>query len=202
MPWTGTMPELIEGLRVIGQLEQTYILAENYRGLLIIDQHVAHERIIYERLRDTRGAAPVERQPLLTPEALHVDKRTAEALLDKLEDLRAVGFDLEPFGGESFLVRSVPGALRSKKPMQVLRDLVEELVDGQSQGGLLPARDEVLILCSCKMAVKAGDPLSIVEMEKLIQDLAKTENPYLCPHGRPITIVMSKTDLLKRFKRA
>lgn len=198
----GPLPDLLDGFRVIGQLESTFILAENARGLLVIDQHVAHERILYERLRDTRGSVSVERQPLLAPETLHISRKAMAAIRDKLDDLREVGFDLEPFGGESLLVRGVPAALRTKKPMALLRDLVDELADGEAQGCLLPARDEVFILCACKMAVKAGDPLSHTEMEKLARDLAGTENPYLCPHGRPITVVLSRQELLRRFKRA
>ncbi len=196
------LPDMMEGLRVLAQLERTYILAENRYGLMIVDQHVAHERIIYEQLLQSRGATPVQRQPLLTPETVHVDRRTAEAVGERLDDLRQVGFELEPFGGESFLVRSVPASLRTKHPIKALRDLLEELADGTTPGGLVPTRDKVFILSACKMAVKAGDTLSHAEMEKLLADLAKTENPYLCPHGRPIAIVMSKEELLRRFKRA
>ena len=95
----------------------------------------------------------------------------------------------------------MPAVVRNRNPMQVLRDLVDELVDGGGQGCLVPTRDEVYILCACKMAVKAGDKLGIPEMERLLRDLAETENPYLCPHGRPITIVMPKSDIRRRFKR-
>ncbi len=196
-----SMPELLQGLRVLGQIADTFIVAENDTALLIVDQHVAHERVLYERLRDSRGAVPIETQTLLEPETLHLDRRTAELLAEKLEELRLVGFDLERFGGDSFLVRTVPAAVRGKTAMQLLRDLAEELADGTATGCLVPARDEILILCSCKMAVKAGDKLGHAEMERLMQDLALTENPYLCPHGRPITVVMPKSDLMRRFKR-
>ena len=195
------MPDLLKGLKVLGQIADTFIVAENDDALLIIDQHVAHERVLYEMLRDSRGAAPIEVQPLLTPETLHLDRRTAELLSEKLDELKQVGFELERFGGDSFLVRTVPAAIRGRGPMQLLRDLAEELADGSASGCLVPARDEIYILCSCKMAIKAGDKIGHAEMEKLIQDLAKTENPYLCPHGRPITIVLPKSDLMRKFKR-
>ncbi|MCW5938182.1 MAG: DNA mismatch repair endonuclease MutL [Fimbriimonadaceae bacterium] len=190
-----------EGLRVLGQIDDTYIVAENADSLVIVDQHVAHERVIYERLRDSRGLAPVEVQPLLEPETLHVGARAAGLLAERLEELALIGFELEPFGGESFLVRSVPALWRGRPPLQVLRDIADELVEDPLTGGLTATRDEVYILGACKMAVKAGDRLSVAEMEKLLLDLGKTENPYLCPHGRPITIVLPKTDLARRFKR-
>lgn len=198
---THTFSDFIEGLRILGQVEDTFIIAENRTNLLVIDQHVAHERILYEMLRDTRGAVTVEAQPLLTPETLHVDKRAASALLDRLDDLRQIGFDLEPFGEGSFLVRSVPALARRRKPLDFLRDFIDELAEGFPSGALTPTRDEVYIMCSCKMAIKAGDKLGFAEMQKLVEDLAHTENPYLCPHGRPITVVLPKSDLWRKFKR-
>lgn len=191
----------LDGLRILGQVNETFIIAENSQSLLVIDQHVAHERVCYEQLRDSRGLGATERQVLLTPETLHLDRRTAELLAERLPELAAIGFDLEPFGGESFLVRSVPALWRGRQPLQVLRDLADELADGLGQGCLSALRDDVYIMCACKMAVKAGDPLGMPEMERLILDLAQTENPYLCPHGRPITIVLPKSDLYRRFKR-
>lgn len=198
---SGGGSSFLDGLRVLGQVDDTFIIAENASSLLVIDQHVAHERVCYERLRDTRGLGSVEKQKLLTPEMLHLDRRAAELLSERLPELQAIGFELEPFGGESFLVRSVPALWRGRAPVQVLKDLADELADGLGQGCLTTLRDDVYIMCACKMAVKAGDPLGMPEMERLILDLAQTENPYLCPHGRPITIVLPKGDMYRRFKR-
>lgn len=195
-----TYADLADGLRILGQVDNTLILAENRTHILIVDQHVAHERILYEMLRDSRGSAPVEKQPLLTPETMHVDRRAVPLITQRIPELSAIGFDLEPFGSESFLVRSVPALSRGQAPISVLRDILDEIADG-SNGGLVPTRDEVYIMCSCKMAIKAGDALGVPEMEKLLADLVRTENPYLCPHGRPITVVLPKTDLLRKFKR-
>lgn len=200
-PEGGAYRSLLDGVRVIGQLMNTFIIAENAQGMLIIDQHVAHERILYEWLIRERGKAGLEIQPLLTPETIHVNRMRSALIQERLDDLKALGFDLEPFGDEAFLVRTVPGVLRGKSGMKVLRDVIDEMVDGDGGGCLSPTRNDLWIMCSCKMAVKAGDPLSMAEMEKLIFDLAETENPYLCPHGRPITIVMAKTELLRKFKR-
>lgn len=192
---------LLDGLKVLGQAMGTFIVAETKGGIVIVDQHVAHERILYEYLCGLKGPSAIEVQPLLAPETLHVDRRAAVMVEERLDDLRRVGFDLEPFGGESFLVRAVPGAIRGKSAMKVLRDIVDELVEGYGSARLAPTREQIWITSSCRMAVKAGDPLSLPEMEKLIVDLASTENPYLCPHGRPITITLGREDLMRKFKR-
>ena len=192
---------LLDGLRIIGQAMNTFIVAETNHGLVIIDQHVAHERIIYEYLCGLKGPTAIEKQPLLIPQTLHLDKRSAILLRERIDEVINVGFDLEPFGGESYVVRAVPAAIRTKDPIKVLKDLVEELVEATVSRKLVPTREQIWITSSCKMAVKAGDPLSFAEMEKLVTDLALTENPYLCPHGRPITITLSTDAILKMFKR-
>lgn len=193
--------ELLDDLRILGQVDQTFIIAENRTSMLVIDQHVAHERILYEMLVNTRGSTPVERQQLISPESISVPRHVAQMVAEKLDEFAAVGYDIEPFGQDTLLVRSVPALGRGKGALQVLHDLLDEIAEGASQGGWTPSRDDVYIMCSCKMAIKAGDPLGHAEMQKLIEDLAQTENPYLCPHGRPITIVWPKSDIRRRFKR-
>ena len=193
--------ELLEGLRVLGQAMNTFIIAETARGIVIIDQHVAHERILYEYLCGLKGSSAIEKQPLLTPLTLELDRRSAILLNEKLDELRRIGFELDPFGGESYIVRATPAALRGKDPLKVLKDLVDELVEVSVTRRLVPTREQIWITSACKMAVKSGDPLSHAEMEKLIVDLASTENPYLCPHGRPITITLSRDELFRKFKR-
>jgi DNA mismatch repair protein MutL len=194
--------QLMEGLRVLGQAMNTFIIAETKRGIVIVDQHVAHERILYEYLCGLKGSSAIEKQALLVPQTLHLDKRAAVLLRERISAVEAVGFDLEPFGGESYVVRAVPAAVRNKDPLKVLRDLVDELVESSVTRRLVPTREQIWITSSCKMAVKAGDPLSHAEMEKLIVDLAETENPYMCPHGRPITITLTTEELLRKFKRS
>ncbi len=193
--------DLMDGLRVLGQAMNTFIVAETRRGIVIVDQHVAHERILYEYLCGLKGESAIEKQPLLVPQTLHLDKRSAVLLREKIDEITRVGFDLEPFGGESYVVRAVPAAIRAKDPLKILSDMVDELVNASVTRRLIPTREHIWITSACKMAVKAGDPLSHAEMEKLILDLATTENPYMCPHGRPITITLSTDDLLRKFKR-
>jgi DNA mismatch repair protein MutL len=193
--------DLLDGLRVIGQAMNTFIIAETAKGIVIIDQHVAHERILYEYLCGIRGKSAIEKQALLVPVPVHLDKRAAVLFKDRMHEVEAVGFDLEAFGGDSYLIRAAPAALKGKDPAKVLRDLIDELVESCVTRRLAPTREQIWIMSSCKMAVKAGDPLSMAEMEKLILDLSSTENPYLCPHGRPITITLGVDDLLRKFKR-
>ncbi|MFN4034070.1 MAG: DNA mismatch repair endonuclease MutL [Fimbriimonadales bacterium] len=191
---------LLDDLQILGQAQNTYIVASTRQGLVLIDQHVAHERILYEHLCRERGALPIPKQHLLTPETLQLSRRDALLLQEKLPELQAIGFELEPFGQDAFLVRAVPAALKGD-PVQVLRDIVDELVEVSVSKRLPIAREQIWITTACKMAVKAGDALSMPEMRKLVEDLARTENPYLCPHGRPITITLAWGDIERRFKR-
>ncbi len=193
--------DLVDGLRVIGQAMLTFIDAETLRGLIIMDQHVAHERILYEYLCGLKGPSAIEAQPLLVPQTITLDRRAVVLLRERLDEIRRLGFELEPFGGESFVLRTAPAALRGKDPVKVLHDLVDELVESTVTRRLVPTREQIWITTSCKLAVKAGDPLSHAEMERLIVDLASTENPYLCPHGRPITVTLDGGALLRLFKR-
>jgi DNA mismatch repair protein MutL len=192
---------LLDDLYILGQVRNTYIVASTRQGLVIIDQHVAHERVLYEQLCYRRGASPIPKQHLLTPETLQLSRRDALLLHEKLPELEAIGFELEPFGVDTYLIRAVPAALKGD-PVQTLRDIIDELVELSVSKRLPVAREQIWVTTSCKLAVKAGDPLSMPEMRKLIEDLARTENPYLCPHGRPITIVLTWHEIERKFKRS
>jgi DNA mismatch repair protein MutL len=192
---------LLDDLQILGQVSNTYIVASTRQGLVLIDQHVAHERVLYEQLCYKRGALPIPKQHLLTPETLQLSRRDALLLHEKLPELEAIGFELEPFGVDTYLIRSVPAALKGD-PVQTLRDIVDELVELSVSKRLPVAREQIWITTACKLAVKAGDPLSMPEMRKLIEDLARTENPYLCPHGRPITIILTWQEIERKFKRS
>ena len=199
----------LDSLRVLAQTRNMYILAQTDDALVLIDQHIAHERVLYEQLLAGAegGGAGVPTQRLMLPFTLEVSKREALVVENRLEDLRRAGFELEPFGGDSFVVRSVPASVAQKHlkaqggPEEVLREIVEELVEKTVSRRLLLPAEEVLITASCKMAVKAGDPLSFDEMNALVSSLLKSENPYTCPHGRPIIIELPNGDLDRKFGR-
>ncbi len=194
--------EMLEGFQVLGQINRTYIIASSLRGLLIIDQHVAHERVLYEKLTVLRQRQPVPVQHLLTPLVFHLDRRTAALLGEHLQEIQDMGFLLEPFGGDSVVLRGVPAWLGQRNVETLVRDLLDEISELGVQRRL-PLTDETLVATTaCKMAVKAGDALSHAEMTHLLQELAETENPYLCPHGRPVVLVLSIEELERRFKRA
>jgi len=196
-------------LRVLAQTRNMYILAQTDDALVLIDQHIAHERVLYEKLlAGAEGAgAGVPTQRLMMPFTLELSRREALVVEKRLEDLRRAGFDLEPFGGDSFVVRSVPASVAQKHlkaqggPEEVLREIVDELVEKTSSRRLLLPAEEVLITASCKMAVKAGDPLSFDEMNALVADLLRSDNPYTCPHGRPIIVELPNGDLDRKFGR-
>ncbi|MCL6475289.1 MAG: DNA mismatch repair endonuclease MutL [Firmicutes bacterium] len=194
--------EMLEGFQVLGQIHRTYIVASSLHGLLIIDQHVAHERVLYEKLTVLRQRQPVPVQHLLTPLVFHLDRRTAALLGEHLQEIQDMGFLLEPFGSDSVVLRGVPAWLGQRNVEALVRDLLDEISELGVQRRL-PLTDETLVATTaCKMAVKAGDALSHAEMTHLLQELAETENPYLCPHGRPVVLVLSIEELERRFKRA
>jgi len=196
-------------VRVLAQTRNQYILAQTSSALLLIDQHIAHERVLYEKLLAGAegGGAGVPTQRLMLPFTLETSRREALVIEQRLEDLARAGFEMESFGGDSFVVRSVPASVAQKSikaqggPEATLRAIIDELVEKTVSRRLLLPAEEVLITASCKMAVKAGDPLSFDEMEALVADLFRSDNPYTCPHGRPIIIEFPNTDLDRKFGR-
>lgn len=204
-------------LRVIGQAMKLVILAESPAltladgarrpaALVMIDQHAAHERILWEKLCGERGRAQIERQHLLVPVTVELDRRAAILLRDRLPEIQEIGFEVEPFGGSadggaSFIIRAIPAAIGSKDPARIFRDLADELVESAVQRRLVPTRELIWITTACRMAIKAGDALSMAEMEELIRQLADCENPYLCPHGRPIVVRLDREATARLFKR-
>jgi DNA mismatch repair protein MutL len=187
---------------VLGQLANTYIVAVTSNGLAIIDQHVAHERVLYERLTEKRREQGLATQRLAVPFTLSLGPAESSLIRHRRDDFSAAGWDLEPFGRDAYLVRSVPCWANRRSHESLLRDIVDELVHQSVSRRLIVQRDHVTITNACKMAVKAGDPLTHAEMEGLLAQLADTENPYVCPHGRPIVITVSQHDIDRKFKRA
>ena len=197
-PWG---PQTAANIRIIGQADNTYILAQAGGSILLIDQHVAAERVIYERLLNAARAQKSASQGLVVPLTLELSHREAAALDDNLETLQALGFAIEDFGNRSYMVRAIPLMLEGQNYETVLRDLLEELANTKLSQGLEERRKEVVTAVACHSAVKAGEAMSEKEMRALVSDLFKTSSPALCPHGRPIIITLSLSDLAKRFGR-
>ncbi len=183
------------------QIHHRYVVSECDEGLLVIDQHALHERILYEQFRERVLAGALETQVLLVPIPVTLPPAEAAAVVAQAETLARIGLQVEPFGGNAVLLRSYPAMMAGSDPEEVLRTAVDHLVgDGQA-----PERrdlvDELLHLMSCKAAVKAGDPLSPEELEALIEHRDLCQDAHHCPHGRPTALVFSRDELDRRFKR-
>lgn len=198
---SGGRRDILEGAVVLAQARNMYIVAQSPSGVLLIDQHVAHERILHDQLSGSAGSE-VQVQRLVMPITLDLGKRESLVLENKIADLRSLGFDIEPFGKEAFVVRAVPVMIAGKNCERILRDTIEELTELTLAKRLIVHRDAIITTTSCKMAVKAGERLSYEEMSRLVAELRQTSNPYLCPHGRPIVVCFSNHDLDKMFGRA
>ena len=183
------------------QIQNTYLVTETEEGMLIIDQHALHERIIYEQLKVRVLDGKLETQRMLVPEPVTLSPAEAAAVLDRQELLCQIGIVVEPFGGDTLLVSAYPAMLTNHNPADMLRGIVELLMaDGRSldQRDLI---DELLHMISCKAAIKAGDPLTPEEIDALIQHRNHCQDSHHCPHGRPTALVFSRDELDRRFKR-
>lgn len=188
-------------LRVVGQVGQTYIVAEGPQGMYLIDQHAAHERVLYEEMMAEHVQDDATSQTLLEPLSLNLDPMLVGVLVEHLDRLNAVGFAVEPFGGTSFLLRAVPAILAVSDVHAALVDILEMLRQGDDP--LAAQAEERLIAAVCtRAAIKAGQTLSQEEMQQLIRQLEQCESPRTCPHGRPTVLHFSVDRLEKEFGRS
>ncbi len=187
-------------LRVVGQVGASYLVAEGPDGLYLIDQHAAHERVLFEEMMKFLDGGVVESQQLLEVRTIEFSEAEALLLEGQLEVLRGLGFDVEPFGARTFRLRSVPAMLSSMDPDMALRAVVEDLEEDEA-----PLADEIEARVAARIckraAVKSGQILSIEEQRKLLKDLETCESPRTCPHGRPTMIHLSVESLERQFGR-
>jgi len=185
-------------LRMLGQLASNYILAEGPEGLYLIDQHAAHERVLFEKILAQRSQQKIEVQGLLEPVNIELSPEQEEALKTKSELLNEFGFSLELFGDRSYLLRAVPAMMKEGNLTEAVRELLDSLTAEEE-----PSKREEKIAQSvaCHSAVKAGDSLTSEEMRELIKQLEQTKQPRTCPHGRPTMIHLSSHQLEKEFGR-
>lgn len=194
-----TASQAIPILRVIGQIANCYIIAESNDGLYLIDQHAAHERIIYEKIIKERRQKKVEMQSLLEPAILELNTQQEIALQKYKETLSLFGFILDHFGGRSYLIRAIPATLQQKETSQVVLEILDS-IDGYAS---LQKRDEqIAISIACHGVIRAGQGLDPEEMKNLIRQLEQTSMPRTCPHGRPTMIHLSSSQLAKEFGRS
>jgi len=181
-------------LRVLGQLARNYIVAEGPDGLYLIDQHAAHERIMFERIKDQKARSKVESQGLLEAAAFEVEPRQVMLLNSRIPVLVQFGFDLEAFGDRTYLVRSIPASLCDRDWAAALRESLESSSDSWTES--------LVTTLACHSAIRAGQVLNETEMRELVKQLEQTALPNTCPHGRPTIIRMTIQRLEKEFGRS
>lgn len=193
-------PQARANFRLIGQLFDTYWLVQYQDKFLMIDQHAAHEKVLYERTIKTLATREHTCQQLNPPIILTLNAREEQVLNEHREEFQSLGFELEPFGGKEYAVYGVPDNLFSIAKQELLMEMIDSLADenGRERRQLI---EEKVALMSCKAAVKGNNRLSALEAEALIDELLQLENPYSCPHGRPTIIAMTQYELEKKFKR-
>ncbi|MFH1738684.1 MAG: hypothetical protein ABIH23_06730, partial [bacterium] len=185
-------------LLVRGQLANSYILAEGDDGLFIIDQHAAHERILFERFLSRSKRGPLPAQTLLFPSTIDLSPAEMETLSDSPAMFERLGFELEPFGITTYAIRAIPADLNIESAEDFVRDLLSEL---QNEGSADEKTERALHTLACRSAVKFGDPLDQQEMQAIIEGLRTIPRRDFCPHGRPSVLHLSDDTLRKAFRR-
>ena len=188
-------------IQPIGQILNTYIIAQGTDGMLIIDQHAAHERIMYERIKARYSDSSMATQELLEPVSLEFTLKELGFLKNNLEILHALSFVIDEMGNNSYYVKSIPVILGQLQDPEFIHDIINDLIMVTKEKEQDIIKDKMIQIMACKAAIKAGKPLTIHEMQQLLLELCEIENPFTCAHGRPTIISMSETQLKKMFKR-
>ena len=194
-----TLGDELSGYSMVGVAFDTYIILQNQKQLIMIDQHAAHERILYEKLMREIDAG-VGSQLLMVAQVVHVTPQDAVKIETYREDIQAAGFDIEPFGDDAYQIRAVPNVLGVPQTKSAFLDMVDRLGELHVLSTAQKRRDAILQM-ACKKAVKGGDKLTMEEIKPLLVDMLRTNAPPTCPHGRPLVVVLERTEIEKRFKR-
>ena len=197
------LPLLSVPLRLVGVIGRLYVVFESDRGLVLLDQHAAHERILFEQMLDRlerKEQAPS--QKLLLPETVEISARDANFVREQLAALTRLGVGLSEFGDRTFLLDALPPFVKAAEPRRFVLELVDELKAAGLEVNSLRLGEHTVAKTVCRHAVKANDPLAGRELENLVEDLRRCAMPYTCPHGRPTLIEMNFRDLEKKFGRS
>jgi DNA mismatch repair protein MutL len=198
----GTMDlSMLHTLQPVAQLRDSFILAVNPQGLWIVDQHVAHERVLFERILSERGARPVESQRLLMPIIVELRPAQQAIFAEIAGELRRNGFDAEPFGVRTLAVQSAPAGIRGEDVSDLLSELLEQFESDAQALTMEKIRTRIAASIACHAAIKVNMPLDRAKMEWLLAELAKTKYPMSCPHGRPVVLRYSIKDIQRAFRR-
>src|SRR5690606_14750085 len=185
----------------LAQLKGVYILAENARGLVLVDMHAAHERITYERLKQAMASEGLAGQPLLVPESLALSQREADCAEEHAEWFRRLGFELQRFGPETLAIRQTPVLLRQAEAGALVRDVIADLLEYGTSDRIQAHLNELLATMACHGAVRANRRLTLPEMNALLRDMEQTERSGQCNHGRPTWTQLGMDDLDRLFLR-
>ena len=197
-----TSDGLYSNLRIIGQIRELYIVCASENGMVLIDQHAAHERINYEKLKNAYlNNNDLEVQELLVPEVVEFPPYEASMMIRHMGEFENLGLGVEEFGNNSFLIRSVPALLKNMDSAGLLRDLISEIATQGKEESLSDKIDLVIATMACHSSIRANFELSLQEMKALLEELDRMEFPHSCPHGRPVAVELSYYDVEKMFKR-
>jgi DNA mismatch repair protein MutL len=193
-------PRSLPILRAVGQVGATYIVAEGPSGLYLIDQHAAHERILFEQFMTNFARQEPVKQYTLTAQSIHLPPTEARLLDEHSDTLARMGFEIEPFGPNTFVIRSVPAALGENSPVEVIVDMLADL-SAERQPGQAAIEHKIITRVCKGAAIKAGQILSLNEMQDLIRQLERCDSPHTCPHGRPTMLHLTNEQLAREFGR-
>ncbi len=185
----------------LGQLDRSFIVMQGKGGIVVVDQHVAHERILYERFRNAARDRKIEVQKLLFPQNVELSPAEAALLNTQRQRLLELGLDFEPFGDNAFVVRAMPAVLKDNDPEAILKEIAELLPRKDDPRVVEEKFEDILIMMSCRNAIKVNHTLNLEQIRNLIADLEQTEMPFTCPHGRPIALFFDINDILRKFLR-
>jgi len=190
-------------LRIVGQVGDLYIVCESRNGITLIDQHAAHERINYERIKESYlNKEKIETQELLIPSTLELSPSESELLKMNLEELGSIGINIEEFGEGAFLVRSIPAIFKNADLKGLIKDMIGEIAATDKEKSLSDRLEHIISTIACHSSIRANDVLNHEQIRALLEDLDYAKYPHSCPHGRPVARELSFTELEKMFKRS
>ena len=188
-------------IKAISQVAASYIVAEDENGLVLIDQHAAHERVKYEELMDQFESQKKSVQPLLVPHQIELSSDEIVLLEDKKDVFENLGFEIDEFGGNTFSVTAVPSCLAKQNPEEVIKEVLDDIKENKDPNNTRSKVEEVLTYMACRSAIKFGQKLTLEEIQSLVAQTEKLKRPFTCPHGRPTMISLSLGELEKMFGR-
>jgi DNA mismatch repair protein MutL len=197
----GELTPSLASLKPLGQIRDSFILAVNHEGLWIVDQHVAHERVLFEKVLKQRAAQKVESQRLLMPLVLELTPAQQAVFAEISEELNQNGFEAEPFGTRSVAIKVAPAGVEAPQIEHMLHELLDQFSREEQELNMEKVRAKIAASIACHAAIKVNMPLQQNKLEWLLAELAKTDCPMSCPHGRPVVLRYSMKDIQKAFKR-